>query len=164
MATKYGTNATKVLNTSPAKLVESAELTGKIHVHYDEYVFAGDLAANDVINMGGLLPANARVIDVVLDSPDLDTGSTGALISGWAASAQVDSSNVAIEAADDNGFLTTVDVHTAGKAQSMNTLLQSNVPGKFKRFSAAVQPQITISGETDATTGTIRQAIFYIYE
>lgn len=163
MATKKGTNATKIAAT-PSQLAENGEQRGRLNVHYDEYVFAGDLAANDVIYMGGKLPANARIIDVVLDSPDLDTGSTGALTSGWLASDELDSSGVALQAADADGFLTTVDVHTAGKAQSMSGLLCTNVPGKFKRFSAAVQPTITISGETDATTGTIRQAIFYIVD
>lgn len=157
MATKYGTNATN-LQSNPQKLVEQGELAGRLHVHYDEYVFSADLAANDVIYMGGKLPAGARVIDVVLDSPDLDTQSAGALTSGWLAS------DDGVVSADDDGFLTTVDVHTAGKAQSMNTLLCSNVPGKFKKFASAVQPAIKISGETDATSGTIRQAIYYIVD
>lgn len=157
MSTKYGTNAAKAVASIP-QLMSQAEVSGKIHVHYDEYVFAGDLAAGDVILMGAKLPAGARVLEVVLDSPDLDSGSTGALTSGWQAS------DDAVEAADADGFLTTVDVHTAGKAQSMSALLCSNVPGKFKKFNAAVQPAITISGETDATTGTIRQAIYYTFE
>lgn len=158
MATKYGVNATKILNSTIPSLAEEGEIRGRIQVHYDEYTLTADLAANDVINMGGLLPANARILDVVLDSADLDAQSAGALISGWAVSAD------GVEIADDNGFLTTVDVHTSGKAQSMSALLCSNVPGKFKKFAAAVQPQITISGETDATSGTIRQAIYFIVD
>jgi hypothetical protein len=157
MATKYGTNATKIA-ANPAQLAEQGEQRGRINVHYDEYVFTGDLAVNDVIYMGGKLPAGARVLDVVLDSPDLDTASAGALTSGWLVS------DDAVVAADDDGFLTTVDVHTAGKAQSMSALLASNVPGKFKKFASAVQPAIKISGETDATTGTIRQAIYYVVD
>lgn len=157
MAIKNGTNAAKLVTAIPS-LVEQGEYSGKLKVHYDEYVFAGDLAVNDIINMGGLLPAGARIIDVILDSPDLDSASAGALTSGWAVSAD------GVEVANASGFLTTVDVHTAGKAQSMSGLLQSNVAGKFKKFAAAVQPQITISGETDATTGTIRQAILYVVE
>lgn len=157
MAIKKGTNATKIA-ALPSQLAEQGEAGGNIKVHYDEYVFAGDLAANDVIYMGGKLPAGARVLDVVLDSPDLDSGSSGALTSGWLASAD------AVEAADAAGFLTTVDVHTAGKAQSMSALLCSNVAGKFKKFSSAVQPAIKITGETDATTGTIRQAIYYVID
>lgn len=157
MATKYGTNATNIYNTSIPKLAEQGEQNGDLHVLYDEYVFAGDLAANDVIYMGGKLPAGARVIDVILDSPDLDAQSAGALTVGWLAS---DDAVVAVNA---SGFLTSVDVHTAGKAQSMSGLLQSNVAGKFKKFASAVQPTITISGETDATTGTIRMAILYTF-
>jgi len=157
MATKLGTNATKIAAV-PAQLAEQGETRGRMLVHYDEFQFTADLAANDIIVMGGLLPAGARILDVVLDSSDLDTSSAGALISGWAASAD------AVEVADDNGFLTTVDVHTAGKAQSMSALLFSNCPGKFKRFASAVQPQIVISGETDSTTGIIKQAIYYVVD
>lgn len=142
----------------PQSLIEQGEFSGGIRVHYDEYVFTADLAVNDIIKMGGKLPAGARVLDVVLDSPDLDSAAAGALTSGWLAS------DDAVVAADDDGFLTTVDVHTAGKAQSMSALLATAVPGKFKKFASSVQPAIKISGETDATTGTIRQAIYYIVD
>lgn len=157
MATKYGTNRT-LIRATPASLVEQGEQSGHLKVIYDEYVFAGDLAVNDVIQMGSKIPAGARILDVSLDSPDLDTASAGALTVGWLIS------DDAAQAADDDGFLTTVDVHTAGKTQLMSGLLCSNVPGKFKKFASAVQPAIKVSGETDATTGTIRLAIFYIVE
>jgi hypothetical protein len=157
MATKFGTNRA-LQNSAIPSLMAQGEVAGRIHVQYDEYVFTGDLAVNDVIQMGSKLPAGARVLDVILDSPDLDSAAAGALTSGWLAS------DDAVEAASANGFLTTLDVHTAGKTQAMSALLASSVAGKYKRFASAVQPAITISGETDATTGTIRQAIYYIID
>lgn len=157
MATKYGTNAQKRQNNIP-QLIEQSEFNGRIHVHYDEYTLTAALSTNDLISMGGLLPAGARVIDVVLDSPDLDSSTTATLTSGWAASAD------GVETVSLAGFLTSVDVHTAGKAQSMNTLLQSAVAGKFKKFASPVQPQIKITAAGDATSGTIRQAIFYTFD
>ncbi len=157
MATKLGTNATKIA-ANPAQLTEQGEFSGGLRVMYDEYVFTADLAVNDLINMGGLLPAGARVMEVVCDSPDLDSSSAGALTVGWAASAD------GVEAVSAAGFLSSMDVHTAGKTLSMSSLLQSAVAGKFKKFASPVQPQIKISGETDATTGTVRLAIFYIID
>jgi hypothetical protein len=157
MATKLGVNATKIAASIP-QLAEQGEQKGRVKVLYDEYALTADLAVNDVIKMGGLLPAGARVMEVVCDSPDLDSASAGALTVGWAASAD------AVEAADDDGFLTTIDVHTAGKTLSMSSLLCSAAPGKFKKFASPVQVQVKVSGETDATSGTIRCAVFYIVD
>jgi hypothetical protein len=164
MATKYGTNATKRLNQTILDLVEQSEYNGRLHVHYDEYVFAGDLAVNDIIKMGGMLPAGARVITSLVDSPDLDTASAGAITYGWADSPDVDSAGTTLVAAVANGFNTSMDVHTAGLAQTSDTLLASAAVGKFKKFAGKVQPQIKITGETDATTGTIRAAILYTFD
>ena len=155
MATYRGSNATKI---NAGGLAEVGEQTGKLHVIYDEYAFTADLAVNDIINMGGLIPAGARVMEVVCDSPDLDSASAGALTVGWAASAD------AVEAASAAGFLSSMNVNTSGKTLSMSTLLQTAVAGKFKKFASPVQCQVKISGETDATSGTIRVAIYYIYE
>lgn len=157
MATKQGTNAAKPIATIP-QLMEQGTVNGRLHCIYDEYVFAGDLAVGDIIQMGALIPSGARVLECIVDSPDLDSASAGALTAGWQVSAD------AVEAANASGFQTTMDVHTAGKTQSLSTLLCSAAAGKFKKFAAAVQPSITISGETDATTGTIRMAIYFIFD
>lgn len=157
MATWLGTNATKVA-ASPAKLAEEGEQTGRLRVLYDEFALTADMGVNDIIKIGAPLPANARVMNALLDSPDLDSSSAGALTLGWAASAD------GVESADAAGFLTTQDVHTAGIAGQMSSLLCSNVAGKFKRFAASVQVQVKVTGETDATSGTIRVAIFYVVD
>jgi hypothetical protein len=154
MAIKYGVQATKVLNTTPAARAEFSHWPVK--AIFDTFALSADLAANDVIYMGAKIPKGARVIYVSMDSGDLDAQSAGALTVGWLAS------DDAVEAVDADGFMDTIDVHTAGKAQSDSGLLASAQPGKYKQFSAEVQPTITVSGETDATTGTVSLLILYI--
>lgn len=157
MATKNGTNAALVV-LNPPSLIEQGEKTGRMRVHYDEFVLTAALATNDLINMGGLLPAGARVMDVIIDSPDIDSSTAATLTSGWAASAD------GVEAAQSAGFISSIDVHTAGKTQAMSALLQTVVPGKFKKFASPVQPQIKVTNGGDAVTGTIRQAIYYVVD
>lgn len=147
MATKYGLNATKRDVTVPAVKIDGKDNGNPLRFFYDEYTFTADLAVNDVINMFKL-PAGCRVVDMGIDSPDLDSQSAGALTVGWAANG--------VDNADDDGFITTQDVHTAGKTSLMSALLRSNAPGKLKEFTVETQVQVKISGETDATSGTIR--------
>lgn len=158
MATKFGVNANKRQQTIP-QLAEQSEVTGRLHVHYDEYVTVGALAASDVILMGTLLPAGARVHSVLLDCPDLDSSTTATMSSGWQASAD------GVEAASAAGFLAAQDVHTSGVAVSMSASLVSVVPGKFKKFASAVQPILTIvAGPTTTVGATIRQTIHYTFD
>ena len=165
MATKYGTEATKYFNQTIKDLAEKSQLNGRIHVLYDEYIFTADLAVNDVMVMGGgYLPQGARVLDVICDSPDLDSAAAGALTVGWAASPDLDSSGTTLEAASSAGFLSSMDVNTAGKTLSMSTLLQTAVAGKYKKFAGRVQVQVKITGETNATTGTVRCAVYYLFD
>jgi hypothetical protein len=149
MATKYGAYATNRDVSVPSVKNPGTDNSGKLAFFYDSYTFTADLAANDVINMFKI-PAGARVVDMGIDSPDLDSASAGALTVGWAISAD------GLVAADDDGFLTTQDVHTAGKTGLMSAALVSANPGKLKSFASEVQVQVKISGETDATSGTIR--------
>lgn len=165
MATKYGTEATKVLNTVPAAgLAEQGLVSGRVHVLYDEFDLAAAITNADVIKMGGgLIPAGARIVNAFIDSADLDSSSTGAFTVGWAASAD------AVEAANTTGLFNTVDVHTGAVATMLNTATKgatvgSASEGKFKKFSSAVQVQISVTGTGDQTTGKICLCIFYIFD
>lgn len=164
MAIKYGTNATLRLayespNSSSAgtipSLVEQGDYHSKLRCSYDEYTLTADLAANDIIYLMKL-PKGARVINLMIDSSDLDAQSAGALTVGWLGNG--------VDSVSANGFMTSIDVHTAGKAQDLGALLFSNQAGKFKRFGAETQVTVTISGETDATTGVIKVAILYVLD
>ncbi len=75
MATLYGVQTTKRLNTNPAKLVDQGYDGGRVKVMSDSFALSADLAAADII-MVGRLPKGARVIDVRVVFPDLDA-------SGW---------------------------------------------------------------------------------
>lgn len=162
MASKYSTYATYLLSTSlPPQRVEQGDLRGRMHYLYDEYQGSVDLGASDVVNFAPL-PAGARVLSVELSFPD--EGTTGTAKLGWAASAQLDSSGVAVVAADDDGFLASVDLKTA--ADTVNMGDQANVPGFGKKFAAVVVPQLTMTEATNSinTTSPIKLCIGFILD
>lgn len=155
MATFYGSNATKRDNTTPVQMIEARDGYGKLRVLYDEYTLTADLASADVINMAKI-PANARVLDVIVAYTDLDA-SGGTIDVGWAAGA------TGAEAADDDGFIANADVATAADVVKMSDNL-ANGAGQFKVFSEEVQVQVKIDGDTDATSGTIKLAVIIAVE
>jgi hypothetical protein len=156
MATVYGVNADKILVDNPSQKAGNGEVGGRIRCIYDEYALTADLAAADVIKMGGLIPAGARIMDVVVAFTDLDA-SGGTLDIGWQASDEGG------EAADVDGFLANVDVATAADVVKMTDNLAFGA-GQFKKFSEPVQAIVTVDGDTDATSGTVALAIYYILD
>ena len=155
MAIKYGVNATKVLNQSIPALSEQGEHKGRVQMLYDEYTLTADLAAADIIKMGSLLPAGARVVNMQLYFDDLDAAG-GTVNVGWAASAD------AVEAASASGLALAVDVTSAGVVDTVDDYPAS--AGLFKKFASPVQIQVATVGDTDATTGTIKVAVFYVID
>lgn len=158
MATKYGAQTTKRLNTTPPKLVDSGYDGGRVKCMSDSYALTADLSAADVIRMGRL-PKGARVVDVRFVYPDLDA-SGGTIDVGWLASAELDSSAAAVEAADADGFLAAVDVTSAGSANMAEDA--PTRPGFQKVFAAEVEVCLTILGDTDATSGTVYLDVYYV--
>lgn len=156
MATFYGVNAKRHLDTVPSEKANNGEIGGRVRVIYDQFALSADLASTDVIEMGGLIPAGARVLDVVLAATDLDA-SGGTLDVGWKVSAD------GVEVADPDGFIANADVATAADVFKMSDNLAFGA-GQFKKFSSAVQPIVTVDGDTDATSGTIALAIYYILD
>lgn len=156
MATLYGAQATKRLNTVPEQLVEQGYGGGRIHVLSDSYTLTADLTAADVIKMGKL-PKGARVVDVRFVYPDLDA-SGGTVDVGWQASAEL-AAGVAVEAADADGFMAAVDVTSAGtKGLAIDSPTR---PGFQKVFAAEVEVVLATVGDTDATTGTVYLDVYY---
>ncbi len=170
MATKLGTNATRIAGSAGiAGLAEQAEQTGRVHTIYDEYdlATAGLVITNgDVIKMGGLIPAGARIVNAFIDSADLDAQAAGAFTVGWQASDSL--FNGTAEAANLTGFFNTVDVHTGAVATMLNTATKGAAAaaseGKFKKFTAPVQAVIKVTGTGDAVTGKICLCIQYIFD
>lgn len=150
MATLYGVNADKILVDVPSAKPGVGEQGGNLRVIYDTYELTADMSANDVILMGGKLPAGARVHDVHLF---FDALGAGTLDVGWQAS--VDGG----ESADADGFINGAAVTSQGHESMQEDHFAE--AGMFKSFSEAVQPAITVATDTSASSGTISLAIWY---
>lgn len=156
MAVNYGVNATKALVTKPTPMADPGSFNGRLRVLRDKFTLTADLAVADTILMGSLLPAGAYVVDVMCKFADLSTGS-GTLDIGWQVSAD------GAEAANTSGWFSAMNVNTA--ADVLNAKDNAAAPaGICKLFTAAVQPVITVNGDTDATSGAIDLVIMYVVD
>jgi hypothetical protein len=136
MATLYGSNATFRDNSAPPSKIPTGEVSGRLRLAYDSYSLSAALGASDLIKLQ-MIPAGARVVEVVVATDDLGTTGTGKL--GWAASSDA------------------ADVFTMSATQA-------NVPGQFKQFSSPVQVQLQMTAATTATTGSIKVAVWYVVD
>lgn len=159
MAALYGVNATKFSQTNPAAFIQPGDQGGKVKCIYDTYELTADLAVNDTIDMGAPIPKGARVVDVHMVWDALTAGN---LDVGYAASAEVDAAGTALEAAVADAFIDGEAVTNAGST-SMQTD-HSAEAGMYKEFAAAVQAQVKVETDTEATSGTIHLAIYYILD
>lgn len=157
MATNYGVNATKRANSTIPSLEGQGEKNSALKVAYDSFTQSAALSQNDTIRMMKL-PAGARVMNVLYAwSGSLDAAA-GTVDIGWEANS--------VDAADDDGFLATVDVTAAGGAQDMQGD-QGSRPGVGKQFDPlGGETQVTItadhSGGLDSTAGN-KHHLWVIY-
>lgn len=161
MAALKGSNATLV-QADPSSKIRSGDQDGRKRVLYDEYdLNSVALVTADTIDLGDKIPKGARVLEAKMVHPDLDGGVGARLDLGYAASAE-ESGGSPVEAADPDAFGDSINVEAAG-SYSMHED-QPAAAGMGKRFSAAVQPQITVEaqGGTPATTGVIKCWIEYV--
>lgn len=166
MATVYGVNET-LRRAVPTSKIPAGEMHGKVHVIYDSYAYATNSTLNDVIKLG-FIPKGARVLNAVVKTNDW--GTAGKIDLGWAASAELDSSGSAVEAANTTGFLSAQSVQSTGG----NGLTLDNGPavdgvappaGIFKSFSAECQLQVTVNEASNVGTGaTVAVAIYYVLD
>jgi hypothetical protein len=150
MANNLGVNATNILSDIPSEKAGLGEQGGRKRVIYDKFTLTADLSSADTIQMGGLIPAGALVHNVHLV---FDAMGAGTLDVGWEVSADGG------ELADADGFLNEAAVTSAGHEAMLED--HPTVAGVFKRFSEAVQPVITVSVDTTATSGDIELLIEY---
>lgn len=153
MTVYYGVNANKILVDNPSKKVGVGEQGGRLRVIYDTFELSEDFDADDTIEMGGLIPAGARVIDVHLFHDALGAGT---LDVGWKASAD------AAESASADGFINGAAVTSQGHASLQEDHFAE--AGMFKKFAAPVQPIVKVATDTSATEGTIGLAIMYVLD
>jgi hypothetical protein len=149
MATKYGAQYTDAFVDVPADKVHGRDWGGKVEKIYFSFALAAVLALNDIVKLAKI-PKGCRVLDAVLQFPDLGTGGTAEL--GWAADA------AAVETADADGFLTTVDMKTAADCVSMQQQMEAGGAnaGFAKVFDAECDLQLNVSEATTASSGTIK--------
>ncbi len=155
MATLYSSQYQDAYVDVPSDKIRQGDMNGNVrYLHFDFPVPASVPTNADIIKLGKI-PKGARVLDAVLVLPDL--GDTTVLELGWAASVELDSAAVAIEAADPDGFMASVDGDIAADAFSMLGIAQgasANLPGLLKRFSAECDLQITVTDAWTSTTTT----------
>lgn len=157
MATKYSNNYT-LLNNVPSEKIAPSDGYGKVRALYAEYALTADLASGDVIKMFRI-PKGARVIDMIVDLPDLDT-SGGTVDIGWSKDLKNLGTSGGGEDADADGFKANVDVATA----AIKSQLAAGSAGFGKKFAEECDFQITIDGDTDATSGTIKAVLLVVVE
>lgn len=133
-----GTNSTKVEVTVPSVKIDVSEHRGRLRRLYDEYVLdaADEFALNAIVRMSKI-PANSRLIDARIICPD--SGTTGVIDVGWAASAEGG------EDADDNGIFSGLDPASA----AIDSKMSGTIAGYNKKFSEEVEAQLLWTTASD---------------
>lgn len=157
MASLYASNYTNAYRNVPSSKYNAGDFYGRVHVLIDSYTAAGALSSGDVIYFGKI-PKGAKVINALLSHDDLGTTGTGKL--GWAASAEL-SAGSAVEAADDDGLIASIDFNTA--ANIPFAWENVPVPGVAKDFAAEVDVTLTLTAATTAA-GSITCMIFFVVD
>lgn len=162
MATYYSNQYQDAYVDKPADILTPGDVSGQVKFMFFDFTVPSVAPSNADIYKLGVIPKGARVLEACLSFPDL--GSAGTVELGWAASAELDGPNglsgSAIEAADDNGFLASVDVNSAADTVLMTA--QNNMPGLLKRFSASVVLQLLLTAAWTATSGSVKGYIKYV--
>ena len=132
LTTVKGANLTNK-EAEPSVKIDASQEYGRLRVLYDSYTVdaADEFGTSGLIRMFSI-PKNARLIDAEVSMPA--SGVTGTFDVGWAASAELDSSGSAVEAADPNGIFAAVD---PGGGAIDRQQMSSTVPGYMKKFDAA---------------------------
>lgn len=155
MATLYGNQYNAAFVTKPSTKIAPGDVSGDIKFMFFDYTITAAPTAADVIKLGKL-PMGAKVVDAVLQFPDL--GTAGVLNLGNAAGAG------GVEAADADSFLVNVDVNAAADAVSMQSQMEASGAnaGYLKEFAEEVEVQIDVATAWTVTTGTIKGYIAYV--
>ncbi len=155
MATNYGVNATKSLNTLPAALHLIGQSGGNVKSIYDSFTQTADLAIGDKIILGAKIPAGARIVDCKLVYGAF--GGSGAVSVGWLAGPS------AAEAASANGFaVSTLVISSAGSYSMFTTQPTSAAVGKV--FTEECQIQLVTTVDTTSTDKSISIEVTYVID
>ncbi len=154
MATTYGDQYSDAYVEKPSTKILPGDVNSPVKFLYYSVTVAA-LAANDVIKIAKL-PKGARVKQVSLTASDL--GTTGTLAIGKTAGTN------ALETADDDAFLTAVDVLTASDTNSMQQQMEAGGANAGYLAELLDEVDVEIKAATATTAaGTIQGFIEYVY-
>ena len=142
-STFKGVNATSNAASIPA-LSEGGQQAAVKKVMYDTYVLTADLASGDKIRMGGLIPAGAKILNVVLVTGAL--GGSCTVDVGWEASAD------GVETETKTGFFSGAVV-SAAACSTFSTATTPTLAGFGKKFSSPVQISVWEKAVSSSATG-----------
>jgi hypothetical protein len=147
-----------LVESVPSNKLDITSNYGRIRVLYDSYT----VATADEFGTSGLIrlftiPKGARVLDFEVSAEA--SGATGIYDLGWAASEELDSNGVAVEAADPDGFIQQVD---PGAAAINRQVMPSTRPGYMKKFAAAVEVQADFTEATADAGDDTYEFVCYI--
>ncbi len=154
MATFFGTNATLTTasETSPVVLVDPNDLQGRVRVFFDTYVVPASSppAAADLILMGGgLLPKDARIIDVWIGaSEDLSDGT--ALLG--------------VEVVTTAGTTILLNAFDADAAAAFTRLTVADIATVGFKLDSDGQVQLNPSGDINTAAAVITLMITYVID
>jgi len=155
MATYYGVNRTLANDPVGANRVDAAKMNGKLRVMTDTYEAAA-LAAGSIIEMGDELPLGSVIVEVILNTDNLQNSTT--LKVG--------------DYEDDDRYIDAVDCGSAEVTKQIGTTT-GNIDGRLyqvdatysgKTVGSGTDRQIIITTAVGAATGTIKLAIIYAVE
>lgn len=153
MTVFYGANATKRDVTIPSVKIDPGEVNAPVRVAYDEYTLtAASLTTSDSLRLMKI-PQGARVLDLVIDAPDL--GGSGTMNVGWLAS------SAGGEAANATGFHSALDL--SGQAQVVSLIEATSAAGLHKKFTEEVQVVMVPAANFSATSGTIKVSLTFAW-
>ncbi len=150
MATFYGDQFQAAYNAKPSTKWSPGDFNSSLRRIYFEYTITTTTPiATEKIKVGKI-PLGARVHGAGLKFTDL--GSTGILELGFAADVG------AVETADPDAFLSTVDVNAAADFVTMDQQQEAGgaLAGHLKEFAAECDIEIYVTTAWTVTSGTIK--------
>lgn len=138
MATAYLTD--KASSTVPAKSMPSGVVAA-----VGSYTLSAALVINDTIQ-GPSIPANAYLLDVIIDTPDLDSNGSPAVV---------------LEAGISGSASKFISASTVGQAGGIQKANVAGTVGYSPTSDTPVIVKVSTAPATSATSGTIKIALLY---
>lgn len=155
MATLNGNQYAAAYVTKPSSKINPPDITGDIKFAYFDITVSGAPSNNDIWNVCKL-PKGARILDALLQFPDMGTAGTLAL--------GMDGGTNSLETADDDAFITAADANSAADAVSMKGQMEAGGAnaGFLKQLADEVTLQVKTPTAFTVTSGTIKGYVLYV--